>query len=100
MTEPDGTLGGYVDKHGRPPAFEGSDGAFYSVDVFEDEDGASLLFVRWSDDGAQPVGHVESPVLANVGEGDAKTRVLARSLVEVKHQLDQAIEARRQLPDW
>ena len=37
----DASLGGYFEKHSRPPAFEGSDGASYSVDVYIEENSAA-----------------------------------------------------------
>ena len=49
------TLGGYMLKHERAAAFEGSDGQAYSVAIHVDDEpddrgryGASLLFVRCS----------------------------------------------------
>ena len=60
------TIGGYRAVHDRPAAFEGSDGASYSVEIVSDESGdktrpfaAYLLFVRW--------GHGD-PVASTVGE--------------------------------
>lgn len=108
---PDATLGGYVEKHGRPPAFGGSDGAFYSVDILltpRDEDealerafGAALMFVKWSADGAQPVGHLETDYLYQSDDRFDARAVLSRlSLREVKEHLDRAIEARQEIPDW
>src|SRR5947208_9546556 len=48
------TIGGYMAVHDRPAAFEGSDGASYSVEIVTDTSGekdrpfaAYLLFVRW-----------------------------------------------------
>ena len=38
MTAPDATLGGYLQKHSRPPSFDGSDGAAYSVEIYVTED--------------------------------------------------------------
>ena len=64
------TLGGYMQKHERAAAFGGSDGQAYSVAIYVDEEpdprgryGAALLFVRWSESGDRPVGHVESETL-------------------------------------
>lgn len=108
MREPDATLGGYLEKHARPPSFAAADGAAYSVEIYVDEghDGphrfaAALLFVRWSDDGTQPVGHLETDYLAY---GDMRTDVKAPleslTLVQVKEHLDRLIAARTELPDW
>lgn len=99
----DSTLGGYMDVHDRPPAFEGSDGRAYTAAVFVDESaaadgrfGASLLFVQWSEAGDHPIGHLETPYLAfgdTPGQADAAIRCL--TLHDVKRYLDQAIvEAR------
>lgn len=107
MTD-DSTLGGYLEVHNRPPAFEGTDGAAYSADVFVDEDidaqgryGAAILFVCWSADGDKPTGHVETPYLgygATPEEAEAVVRGL--TLHDVKHHLDMAIAARRDGPNW
>jgi hypothetical protein len=104
MTE--ATLGGYMARHDRPPAFSGADGQPYSVGIFiEDEPdatgryGASLLFVRWSAAGDRPVGHAESEVLAwGRTPAEAEERLKALSLYDVKAALDQAI--RRAPGSW
>ena len=93
------TLGGYMRKHDRAPAFGGSDGRSYSVAIYvEDEPdlrglyGASLLFVRWSPGGDRPVGHVETEPLAwGRSAEEASERVGALSLYDVKAALDEAI---------
>jgi hypothetical protein len=104
----DSTLGGYIDVHDRPPAFEGSDGHAYSAAVFVDGEpnaegrfGAAVLFVRWSPSGSQTVGHVETPNLVfgdTPEEAEAKIREL--SLHAVKHHLDQAIVTQREGLAW
>lgn len=93
------TLGGYMARHDRAPAFTGNDGNPYSVGIFVEEApdarslyGASLLFVRWSQAGDRPVGHVESDVLAwGHTPEEAEERIKAISLYDVKAALDQAI---------
>ena len=93
------TLGGYMKKHERAAAFGGSDGKAYSVAVYVGDEadgrgryGASLLFVRWSDAGDRPVGHVETEVLAwGQTPEEAEERVKALSLYDVKEALDEAI---------
>jgi hypothetical protein len=98
----DETLGGYFRVHGRPPAFEGSDGRPYSVGVVSDDDpgpdgrfGAALLYVRWSDEG-KPEGHVESEYLAFGGTpAEAEARVGELPLADVKRTLDRLLAARR-----
>jgi len=107
MTD-DSTLGGYLDLHTRPPAFEGSDGRAYSVAAYVDDApgadgrfGAALLFVRWTAEGDRPEGHVESDYLgfgSTPTEAEATLRAL--SLWEVKAQLDQAIGRSGAVPEW
>ncbi|MCZ6916133.1 MAG: hypothetical protein O7I93_05090 [Gemmatimonadetes bacterium] len=105
---PDSTLGGYFEKHSRPPAFEGSDGASYSVDLYineeeEPEHGfvGALLFVRWSPDGAQPVSHLETDYLVTaVRRADVKAALHALTLHEVKDHLERLIEKSKGLRDW
>ena len=96
MTE-DAILGGYLRKHERAPAFQGSDGAAYSVAVLVDAnvDGgfaAALLFVQWSEGGDRPVGHLETDYLAfGATDKDAKAGVHALTLYEVKEHLERLI---------
>jgi hypothetical protein len=106
VIDPEITLGGYLTKHDRAPAFGGSDGQAYSVAIWIDEEpdergryGAALLFVRWNPSGERPMGTVESPPLAwgrSPEEAEARLRVL--SLFDVKAALDAAIAARPE--DW
>lgn len=107
MTD-DSTLGGYLEIHRRPPAFEGSDGEAYSAAVFVDEEpdeggrfGAAVLFVRWSHGGERPVGHLESPYLVH-GSTPAEADALLRDLTlhELKRQLDLAIAQSKERTDW
>ncbi len=98
----DGTLGGYVRVHQRPPAFGGTDGAAYTVSTLVDDDpdptgrfGAALLFVRWSDGGEKAVGHLETDYLAfGTSPGEALAPVLALTLAEVKAHLDVCVARR------
>ena len=93
------TLGGYMAKHDRAAAFAGNDGQPYSVGLFVADEpdtsgryAASLLFVRWSQSGERPLGHVETGVLAwGRTPEDAESRLLALSLYDVKAALDEAI---------
>lgn len=86
--------------HERAPAFGGKDGQAYSVGTFVDDTpdstgryGAALLFVRWSEAGDRPVGHLETDYLSR---GDtpatALAGVLTLTLSEVKHHLDRLID--------
>jgi hypothetical protein len=101
VTESDDTLAGYQAVHGRPPAFEGSDGRAYSAGLFSDDEpdalgryGASLLFIRWS--GSQePDGHLESDYIAQAADPlDAEATVGRMTLFEVKAVLDSLIARR------
>ena len=102
LKDPEVTLGGYLAKHERAPAFGGSDGQAYSVAIWVDDQpdergryAASLLFVRWNPSGDAPAGHAESPPLAwGRTVPEAEERVKALSLYDVKAALDAAIAAR------
>lgn len=99
---PDLTLGGYIERHDRPPAFTGSDDQPYTVAVDVDETGdparpfaAFLLFVRWAATGAGIMGHLESGDVAyGATEEEARRRALDLSLYELKAELDSAIARR------
>jgi hypothetical protein len=107
----DMTLGGYYDEHDRVPAFEGSDGQPYTVDVdVEQETGADvdvdssfvafLVFIRWAGTGAGIMDHVESgDVARGRTEAEARQAALDLSLYEVKAELDAAIARRGALED-
>lgn len=95
--------------HDRPAAFEGSDGASYSVEIVTDLSdekdrpfGAYLLFVRWRQGDPVASGHLETDFLAFASsEEDARKMVGAMLLNEVKSRLDELIKARRaELPPW
>lgn len=97
------TLGGYIDTHNRVPAFEGSDGQPYTVDIATDETGESerpyaafLVFIRWAATGAGIMDHIESgDVASGATEEEAKQAAMELSLFEVKAELDAAIARRR-----
>lgn len=103
----DGTLGGYIEKHERVPAFEGVDGQPYTVDVDVEETGgdpafaAFLIFVRWAATGAGIMDHVESGTMADGRTADeARQRALDLTLYEVRAELDAAIQRKqRELED-
>ncbi|MGH7552722.1 MAG: hypothetical protein ACREMQ_06800, partial [Longimicrobiales bacterium] len=98
----DVTLGGYIDLHNRVPAFEGSDGQPYTVDLDVEATGdpdrpyaAFLVFIRWAATGAGIMDHTESgDVAAGRTEADARRAALDLSLYEVKAELDAAIARR------
>ena len=102
--ELDMTLGGYVAKHTRPPAFGGADAQPYTVDLDVENTGESgarafaafLVFVRWAETGAGIMEHTESGDVAfGATEQEARTRALELTLYEVKAELDAAIERKR-----
>ena len=104
----DETLGGYVEAFRCPPAFQGADGVSYTADIIVDEKpdergqfGAAVLFIRWSSDGDQPDGHLETAYLAH-GESPAQARTVLEDLTlyELKEHLDRLIEERKERPDW
>jgi hypothetical protein len=107
MTE-DATLGGYIRKHERPPAFSGSDGRAYSVALYVEDSpdaegryGAAILFVRWNEGGTAPEGHVETDVLAYGATPEKAQKVLEEmSLHDVKAHLDRVIAERVNPADW
>ena len=97
------TIGGYAAVHGRPAAFEGSDGLSYSVEIVtaptgdtERPWGAYLLFVQWSRiGGTSPTGHLESDFLAESdSDEDARALVGALSLSQVRGLLHDLIATR------
>jgi len=97
------TIGGYMAVHDRPAAFEGSDGASYSVEIVTDTSGekdrpfaAYLLFVRWREGDPVASGHLETEFLAFAeSEEEARKMVGALHLNEVKTKLDALIKAKR-----
>ena len=104
------TIGGCMAVHDRPAAFEGSDGASYSVEIVCDSSGdkkqpfaAYLLFVRWGHGDPVASGHLETQFLAlAASESEARRIVGAMRLNEVKSILDGLIRAKRseERPWW
>jgi hypothetical protein len=96
------TIGGYMAVHDRPAAFEGSDGASYSVEIVTDATGESmrpfaayLLFVLWRQGDPVASGHLETEFLAFANtEDEARNQVGAMLLNEVKSLLDDLIRAK------
>ncbi len=99
------TLGGYIEKHDRVPAFEGPDTMPYTVDIDTEETGdparpwvAFFVFIRWAATGAGIMGRVESgDVAAGATETEARQAAHDLTLYEVKTELDAAIARRREL---
>jgi hypothetical protein len=95
------TIGGYMAVHNRPAAFEGRDGASYSVEIIADETGERekpyagyLLFVRWGAGDPVASGHLETDYL---GYGESAAEAIAKvgtmQLSEVRAALDALIAA-------
>ena len=98
------TIGGYQAVHGRPAAFEGSDGFSYSVEIVAAQTGNSsapwgayLLFVQWARiGGSAPTGHLESDFLAESdSEADALALVGVLSLSQVRSVLHELIAEKK-----
>ena len=93
------TLGGYMSRHDRAPAFGGSDGRSYSVALWVDDETddsgrlpGALLFIRWSLDQSEPDGHVETDWLVHGhDEADVRSRLGALSLFDVKELLEECL---------
>ncbi len=101
------TLGGYFDLHERPPAFEGKDGKAYSVSILLSDDpgpegyGAALMYLRWSDQGDAPVGHVETDYLFFAASAvEVEALLCDLSLHDVKEHLDIAIDCASERAEW
>jgi hypothetical protein len=99
------TIGGYMAVHSRPAAFEGKDGASYSVEIVSDESGrgdkpfaAYILFVRWREGDPVAAGHLETDYLAFADtETEAVATVGALKLSEVRSLLDDLVSKREEL---
>lgn len=96
---PDGTLGGYLQIHNRPPAFGGSDGHPYTVSIEVEKTGnlvapynGYLVFPRWAQTGVGIVGHVETPTLASCrSQAEAERRLGDLTLLDVQRLLEEAL---------
>ena len=95
------TIGGYALVHGRPAAFDGSDGFSYSVELCVDQVNdagtqwaAYLLFPRWRRIGASGVeGHLETDYVTRAATADAARNALgALTLQQVRELLEARIE--------
>jgi len=105
VAEPDsdGTLGGYLRFHDRPPGFEGVDGHPYTVSMEIEKTpdlqapfSGYLVFPRWADTGVGIMGHLETPLLFHGPSRETVSEQLeALSLLEVNDLLKQAIQRRQ-----
>lgn len=99
---PDATLGGYLETHDRPPAFEGADGHPYTVSLEVEQTPdlrapyvGYLVFPRWAATGLGVIGHVQTPLLCREpGRAAAEGYLRELSLDRVKSLLDEGIERR------
>ena len=97
------TIGGYRAVHDRPAAFEGSDGASYSVEIVTDDSGdkakpfaAYLLFVRWGRGDPVASGHLETEFLAYAATEEEAQRVVGEMrLNDAKAKLDALIRGEK-----
>ena len=98
----DGSLGGYLRTHDRPPAFEGPDGHPYTVSIEVERTGdltaphhGYLVFPRWALTGVGIVGHVESPTLIRTRSLEEATEYLeGLELTAVRAILEGALSGR------
>ena len=74
LDAPDAALGGYLETHDRPPAFEGWDGQPYTVSIEVERSPnlrapwiAYLVFPRWAETGLGIVGTWKRPFCGRVG---------------------------------
>jgi hypothetical protein len=96
------TVGGYAAVHSRPPAFEGKDGASYSVEIMTDETGDSsrpwaayLFFVRYRQGDPVASGHIETEYLRYAdSEESARSLVGAMQLNDALAELNKVIASR------
>jgi hypothetical protein len=102
------TVGGYTAVHARPPAFEGKDGASYSVEIMTDETGdpsqpwaGYLLFVRYAQGDPVASGHVETAYLRYAAtEEDARAAVGAMQLNDALAELNDLIAKSLESRPW
>ena len=101
------TLGGYMAVHGRAASFEASDGEPYTAGIETDASGdpelpvsGYLVFIRWAQTGTAIMGHLEThDLVAARTEEEARARLEALSLREVRTLLDEAIARKRAQAD-
>lgn len=102
------TVGGYAAVHSRPPAFEGKDGASYSVEIMTDETGdmanpwaGYLLFVRYRHGDPIAAGHVETGYLRLAQtEEAARAEVGAMLLNDALAELNSVLVSRVVNQPW
>jgi len=95
----DGTLGGYLEHHRRPPGFEASDGHPYTVSLEVEKTpnllepfSGFLVFPRWADTGVGIIGHLETAMLRHgKSREEVESALGALTLSEVSSLLEEAI---------
>lgn len=101
-------LGGYIAVHNRPAAFEGGDGASYSVEIVTDT-GAErdvrfssyILFIRWREGDPVAAGHLETPYLSSgTTEAESRRPIEEMTLSEVRGELEKLIRAPEKSRPW
>jgi hypothetical protein len=98
----DSTLGGYIEVHDRPPAYDGPDGHPYTVSLEVERTSnlrapfsGYLVFPRWAETGVGIIGHLETPTLVeSSSEREAVEGLGELTLLEVQGLLVEAIERR------
>ena len=98
----DFTLGGYLEVHDRPPAYEGTDGHPYTVSIEIEQTGnlrapfsGYLVFPRWAQTGVGIVGHVETDTLIEARtSAEADEHLKELSLHRVQQLLEEALKGR------
>lgn len=102
------TIGGYIAVHSRPAAFEGRDGASYSVEILTDanaQKGAAfstyILFIRWREGDPVASGHLETEYLSSgTTEAESRAGVERMSLSQVRGELDKLIRGPDKSRPW
>ena len=102
------TLGGYIAVHNRPAAFEGRDGASYSVEIVTDSGvpgdeafSSYILFIRWREGDPLASGHLETPYLSS-GKTEAESRqpIERMKLSDVRAELEKLIRDPEKTRPW
>jgi hypothetical protein len=102
------TLGGYIAVHDRPAAFEGRDGASYSVEIITDADAergarfsSYILFIRWREGDPVASGHLETPYLSSGNtEAESRRTIEQMMLNDVRGELDRLIREPERSRPW
>lgn len=96
----DSTLQGYLSRHNRPPAFQGSDSHPYTVSPEVERTpnlrapfSGYLVFPRWAENGVGIVGHLETPTLVEESTRTGAEEALGSlTLFQLRDLLEEAIQ--------